>query len=125
MFSSLQRMAVFAVFALSACSSGVSSTQVPATNAAVANTASGAQRKSQGSRALAANCAAATTGNGTCMNIEVAGATVYGPTTPAQQIPGLNPADLQSADKLPSTTEGSGQTIGLVVVGTDPNLAKI
>ena len=59
------------------------------------------------------------------MNIEVAGATVYGPTTPAQQVPGLNPADLQSADKLPSTNEGSGQTIGLVVVGTDPNLAKI
>jgi subtilase family serine protease len=36
----------------------------------------------------------------------------------------LHPADLQSAYKLTSTTAGSGQTIGLVVVGTDPNLAS-
>jgi subtilase family serine protease len=116
-------MAVFAVFALPACSSGVASTQVPATGAAVANTASGAQRKPQSARAFAASCAAATTGNGTCTNIERAGATVYGPTTPAQQVPGLHPADLQSAYQLPSTTAGSGQTIGIVVVGSDPNLA--
>jgi subtilase family serine protease len=117
----LQRIAVCAVFALPACSSGVASTQVPTTGSAVANATSGAQRTVQGSRALAASCAAATGGTGTCTNVEVATSTIYGPTTPAQQVPGLHPADLQSAYSLPSAVAGNGQTIAVVVANADPN----
>ena len=54
---------------------------------------------------------------------EVAG-TALGPTTAAALIPGLHPADIQSAYRLPSATAGSGQTIGIVVAGSDPNLAS-
>ena len=119
--STLQRIAVFAIFALPACSGGVASTQVPATGNTIANTTSGAQRLPQGSRALAASCGAATSSNGTCTNVELATTTIYGPTTPAQQVPGLHPADLQSAYSLPSALAGSGQTIAVVVANADPN----
>jgi subtilase family serine protease len=37
-------------------------------------------------------------------------------------LPGLHPADLQSAYSLPSATAGSGQTIGIVVAYDDPSL---
>jgi subtilase family serine protease len=117
----LRQVAVFAVVALPACSAGVTSTQVPATGNAVANIASGAHRAPLGSRALAASCAGATAGTGTCTNVELAGTTIYGPTTPAQQVPGLHPADLQSAYKLPSALAGNGQTIAIVIANADPN----
>lgn len=61
------------------------------------------------------------TGNGNCTNIELA-ATALGPTTPAAQVLGFHPADLQAAYKLPAATAGSGQTIGIVVVDDDPNV---
>lgn len=119
--STLQRFAVFAIFALPACSGGVASTQVPATGKTVANTTSGGHRLPQGSRALAASCTAAATGSGACTNVELATTTIYGPTTPAQQVPGLHPADLQSAYRLPSALAGSSQTIAVVVANADPN----
>ena len=121
--STLQRIAVFAIFALPACSGGVASTQVPATGGGVtvANTVVGTQRTVKGSRALAAGCVAAAAGTGTCTNVELATTTIYGPTTPAQQVPGLHPADLQSAYSLPSALAGSGQTIAVVVANADPN----
>jgi subtilase family serine protease len=116
-----RRIAVLAVFALPACSAGVSSTQVPTASAGVSTTVSGTQRTVQGSRALAASCAAVTAGDGTCTNIELASSTIYGPTTPAQQVPGLHPADLQAAYHLPSALAGSGQTIAIVITNSDPN----
>ncbi len=42
--------------------------------------------------------------------------------TAAGSIPGLHPADLQSAYALPSASAGSGQTIGIVVAYDDPSL---
>ena len=119
--STLQRIAVFAIFALPACSGGVVSTQVPATGNSAATATSGGHRLPQGSRALAASCAAAPTGSGTCTNLELAATTIYGPTTPAQQVPGLHPADLQSAYSLPAALAGSGQTIAVVIANADPN----
>jgi subtilase family serine protease len=114
---------MFAIFALPACSGGVASTQVPATDGGVtvANTVVGTQRTVKGSRALAATCTAAAATNATCTNLEVAGSTILGPTTPAQQVPGLHPADLQSAYKLPSATAGSNQTIAVVITDMNPN----
>jgi subtilase family serine protease len=118
----LRGVAVVAVFALPACSSGGSSAQLPATNTTAVNS-SNAARVVESTRAFAADCTAtaATDDSANCTNIEVA-ATALGSTTPAQQVPGLHPADLQAAYKLPSATAGGGQTIGIVVVGDDPNL---
>lgn len=42
--------------------------------------------------------------------------------TAASALPGLHAADLRSAYALPSTTAGSGQTVGIVVAYDDPNL---
>ena len=42
--------------------------------------------------------------------------------TAVANLPGLHPADLQSAYDLPSATAGSGQTIGIVVAYDDPSL---
>ncbi|HYZ17248.1 MAG TPA: S8 family serine peptidase [Candidatus Acidoferrum sp.] len=42
--------------------------------------------------------------------------------TPASALPGLHPADLQSAYALPSSSAGSGQTVGIVVAYDDPSL---
>jgi len=42
--------------------------------------------------------------------------------TAVADLPGLHPADLQSAYALPSATAGSGQTIGIAVAYDDPNL---
>ncbi|HEY0393228.1 MAG TPA: S8 family serine peptidase [Candidatus Elarobacter sp.] len=42
--------------------------------------------------------------------------------TAASALPGLHPADLQSAYALPSATAGHGQTVGIVVAFDDPNL---
>ena len=42
--------------------------------------------------------------------------------TPASQLSGLHPADLQSAYALPSSTAGAGQTVAVVVAYDDPNL---
>jgi subtilase family serine protease len=129
-----QKIAVLAVFALPACSGGGSATQLPATSgssaaaqsvaAASALPPGSARRNSTNARAFAAECSStgSATGVGNCSNIEVAG-TALGPTTPVAQIPGLHPADLQSAYNTPSATAGAGQTIGIVIVNNDPNLA--
>src|SRR5450631_2615871 len=117
----IAQLAAIAILALPACSGGVSSTQVPATNAGDTGSVASAQRSVQGSRAIAASCSAASASNAACTNVEVASTTIYGPTTPAQQIPGLHPSDLQSAYNLPSATAGSGQTIAVIITDTDPN----
>lgn len=122
-----QGIAVLAVFALPACSTSGSAAQLPAvdngsaTTSTTSNTSS-AHRSLENTRAFAANCSgtAAVAGTGNCTNIELA-ATGLGPTTPAAQVPGLHPADLQAAYNLPAATAGSGQTIGIVVVDDDPN----
>ncbi|MGD0473377.1 MAG: S8 family serine peptidase [Candidatus Velthaea sp.] len=100
----------------------MSSTAVPSTGAPVSTTVVGSQRTGEGARALAAGCPAGSTGIAGCTNVKIAGGAVYGPTTPAGQVPGFHPGDLQSAYNLPSATAGSGQTIGIVAVNDDPNL---
>lgn len=47
-----------------------------------------------------------------------------GVLTPASAIPGLHPADIQSAYKLPSSTNGAGQTIAIVVPYNDPTVGS-
>lgn len=129
---SLARIAVLAVFALPACSGGLSSNQVPvgqtggAAHVAAATGALDAQsvkRHIRNARAFAAACwtTGTTSGVGNCSNIKVTG-TTFGPTTAAAAVPGLHPADLQAAYKAPSATAGSGQTIGIVVANDNPNL---
>jgi subtilase family serine protease len=129
----VQGIAALTIFALPACGGGVSSDQVPAAtgNAGLAvqtgaplKPSSDGRRNGLISRAFMANCSAtgSASGIGNCSNIEVAG-TALGPTTPISQIPGLHPADLQSAYNAPSATAGAGQTIGIVIVNNDPNLA--
>jgi len=120
-------LVLIAVFGLPACgTSGTSGSSIPlpATDDSAATNLI-ARRSVEGSRAFAANCAstAAVIETANCTNVEVAG-TALGPTTAAALIPGLHPADIQSAYRLPSATAGSGQTIGIVVAGSDPNLAS-
>jgi subtilase family serine protease len=118
-----QRIAMLAVIALAACSSGgLQSTQIPAAAAGVAESP-GVNRHAQQLRAFAADCSRtlAILGIGLCTNIELGGGPTLGPSTPAQQVPGFHPADLQAAYALPSATGGNGQTIGVVIVNDDPN----
>lgn len=42
--------------------------------------------------------------------------------TPANELSGLHPADLQSAYGLPSSTAGAGQTVAVVIAFDNPNL---
>jgi subtilase family serine protease len=111
--------------ALAACGGALQSSQSELTPAAStrADIAAAVFRKTRQLRAFAANCAAtsAVLETGNCANIEVAGP-VLGATTPSAAVPGFHPADLQAAYKLPSATAGRNQTIGIVVVGIDPNL---
>ncbi len=58
--------------------------------------------------------------SGSCAHIQLNSAR-YGAGTPAASIPGYQPADLQSAYRLPSLTAGKNQTIGIVVAGTSPS----
>jgi subtilase family serine protease len=66
-------------------------------------------------------CASTTVGFAHCLAIQVV------PGRSARFLPlasspqGLNPADLQSAYKLPSSTAGSGQTVAIVDAFDDPN----
>jgi subtilase family serine protease len=119
--SIVARFALAASFgALAACGSGAQS--VP--NIAASTAADPVQhRDPQGLRAFAATCSAtpAAVEIGNCTNIELS-LTGLGSGTPAAQVPGFHPADLQSAYNLPSSSAGGGQTIGIVVVGTDPTL---
>ena len=115
------QIASIAILALPACSGGVSSTQVPSSTPASAGSVASDHRSIESARALAASCAAAASTYAACTNLEVAGSGTFGPTTPAQQVPGLHAADLQSAYNLPSATAGSGQTLALVVTDSDPN----
>ena len=59
-------------------------------------------------------CPAPPTGNARCHAILVTG---FASSSPS----GYNPPDLQSAYKLPSSTAGSGQTVGIVDAYNDPN----
>ncbi len=58
----------------------------------------------------------------TCHVLSGAGPQGLAAGTAVADLPGLHPADLQSAYALPSATAGSGQTIGIVVAYDDPNL---
>jgi len=119
-----QRIAMLGVIGLGACSTGLQSTQLPNT-ATSAGSSQGANRHIQQLRAFAANCSIVVPilGIGLCTNIELAFGPTLGPKTPAQQVPGLHPADLQGAYALPSASAGRGQTIGVVIANADPNAA--
>src|ERR1700681_80946 len=58
----------------------------------------------------------------TCHVLAGAGPQGLPARTAAASLPGLHPADLQSAYALPSETAGSGQTIGIVVAYDDRSL---
>jgi len=58
----------------------------------------------------------------TCHVLSGAGPQGLPAGTAVAALPGLHPADLQSAYNLPSATAGSGQTIGIVVAYDDPSL---
>jgi subtilase family serine protease len=58
----------------------------------------------------------------TCHVLPGAGPQGLPASTAVASLPGLHPADLQSAYALPSATAGSGQTIGIVVAYDDPDL---
>jgi subtilase family serine protease len=114
-----QQIAFLAVVTLAACSSGSQSTSLPGLVAS----GRGASRHAQQLRGLSANCSLTIPilDIALCTNIELAAGPVLGPSTPAQQVPGLHPADLQAAYALPSASAGQGQTIGIVVADADPN----
>jgi subtilase family serine protease len=118
---SFRHIAVLAVIGLAACGGTGESTQLPGP-ITVAGSRAGANRHTQQLRAFAANCEISIPilGIGICTNIELAGGPTYGPTTPAQQVPGLHPADLQAAYALPAG-RGQGQTIADVIADADPN----
>lgn len=62
------------------------------------------------------------TGGLTCQVIAGTGIAGQPAGTPASQLSGLQPADLQSAYALPSTTAGAGQTVAVVIAYDNPNL---
>ncbi len=62
-------------------------------------------------------CSAAPVGFANCHAIQL----VLTNARPASSPAGYNPADLQSAYKLPSSTAGSGQTVAIVDAFNDPN----
>ncbi|HEY6234407.1 MAG TPA: hypothetical protein VIW69_04775, partial [Candidatus Elarobacter sp.] len=68
------------------------------------------------------NLAYGVTAGVTCHVLSGAGPQGLPAGTAANALPGLHPADLQSAYGLASTTAGSGQTIGIVVAYDDPDL---
>ena len=115
-------IAFIAFIGLAACSSGSQSVQIPNTANSAGNGAV-AHRSTKQLRAVAAKCSTLIQllDLALCTNIELAGGPTLGPTTPAAQVPGLHPADLQSAYALPSVSAGRGQTIGIVVAYADPN----
>jgi subtilase family serine protease len=68
------------------------------------------------------SCAAPAAGFAGCHAIVRTDVTADGKTAPAASSPGgYNPADLQSAYALPSSTNGSGQTVAIVDAYNDPN----
>ncbi|GLV55582.1 peptidase S8 [Dictyobacter sp. S3.2.2.5] len=64
-------------------------------------------------------CSRAAAGSVSCNAIQIDNQN--GRVTPHATPSGLNPADLQSAYKLPSSTAGSGQTVAIVDAYDDPN----
>jgi subtilase family serine protease len=62
------------------------------------------------------------TGGVTCHVLAGTGPQGLPAGTAASQLPGLHPADLQSAYALPSTSGGRGQVVGIAVAYDDPNL---
>jgi subtilase family serine protease len=60
----------------------------------------------------------------TCHVIQGTGPQGQPAGTPAGEIAGYKPADLQSAYALPSSTAGAGETIGIAVAFDNPNLEK-
>jgi subtilase family serine protease len=62
------------------------------------------------------------TGGLTCHVLAGSGTQGQPAGTPAYQLSGLHPADLQSAYELPSSTAGAGQTVAVVIAYDNPNL---
>jgi subtilase family serine protease len=58
----------------------------------------------------------------TCHILPGAGPQGLAAGTPVQKLPGLHPDDLRAAYNLPSTSAGTGQTIGIVVAFDNPNV---
>lgn len=71
---------------------------------------------------LVSNLACGVTSGLTCHVIPGPGPRGLPAGTPASQLAGLQPADLQSAYALPSSTAGAGQVIGIAVAYDNPNL---
>nr|MDP9106843.1 hypothetical protein [Candidatus Eremiobacteraeota bacterium] len=69
-----------------------------------------------------ANLTCGVTAGVTCHVLSGAGPQGLPAGTAASSLPGLHPADLQSAYALRSASAGSGQTIGIVVAYDDPSL---
>jgi subtilase family serine protease len=65
-------------------------------------------------------CGATPAGTARCNTIQV-DSNSHGITPKASSPSGYNPADLQSAYKLPSATAGNGQTVAIVDAYNDPN----
>jgi subtilase family serine protease len=119
--SFLQHAALLALIGLAACSAG-SQSQVPSAGSG-AGAMRGGNRQTQQLRAFSANCSITVpiVNIALCTNIELGGGPVLGAGTPADQVPGLHPADLQAAYALPSASAGQGQAIGVVIADADPN----
>jgi subtilase family serine protease len=58
----------------------------------------------------------------TCHILPGAGPQGLAADTPVQKLPGLHPNDLRAAYNLPSTSAGTGQTIGIVVAFDNPSV---
>jgi subtilase family serine protease len=89
---------------------------------AMASAASAERGRGSGSIASLpsrAVCATARTGHARCLSYVLVnrGGGMYSPQAPA----GYGPADLQSAYKLPSSSNGAGQTVAIVDAFDDPN----
>lgn len=113
--------ALIAVTALlAACSSG----SMPAT----------APNPGIGTQGIAASCASLLAGDNvrcfalyrTDVGVDTSGGrTAFGKPAGGNAVPsGYGPADIQSAYALPSSTAGSGQTVGIVDAYDDPNAAN-
>jgi subtilase family serine protease len=106
--------------ALAACSAGPATSGLPAK--VTTGSAQAIVRKTQNLRAFAADCSSpgATLTIALCTNIELATLNILGAGTPANQIPGFQPADLMTAYNLPSTG-GTGQKLAVVIANEAPN----
>lgn len=84
-------------------------------------TAAHAQTSQATSKQFRHVCGQTAPGIAHCMAIQVVNTNANGIVPFAASPSGLNPSDLQSAYKLPSSTAGSGKTVAIVDAYDDPN----